>query len=377
MKVALVHPNFVDTGSERYIWSLAHRLAELDIEVHVFASRFGRGMNSSITCHSIPDFSFPRSLRPYFFSVLSYRAITRSSYDIVHGFGKTNHQNIYTEGSGLTRSFAAYQDARIPRYAQLGRGLSPVRQVALKLERRRYIDPELGTILFMSHALKREFRECYGLSDKKTAVVYSAVDCDRFAPNGKGAPGIRDRLGISARDLVLLMVGNDFHRKNVDSAVQALARLTSNSTRSYHLLVIGRDRSTRMQSIAQQLGVASRTHFLGPRADVQHYYGAADILLHPARFDAFGIVVLEAMASGLPVIVSRSAGSHEIVDHLSEGLLLDDCESVPALTEAARHLSEPGERTRMGEAARAKAERFDWSHHIDQILAFYEEIAAG
>src|SRR5207249_7854955 len=95
------------------------------------------------------------------------------------------------------------------------------------------------------------------------------------------------------------------------TAIRALAQLTDSRAR---LLVVGRDDTAPYRRLAGELGVAGRVAWLGARPDIERWYAAADALALPTRYEPFGNVHLEALASGLPAVTSLVAGGAEIVD---------------------------------------------------------------
>jgi glycosyltransferase involved in cell wall biosynthesis len=126
-------------------------------------------------------------------------------------------------------------------------------------------------------------------------------------------------------------------------------------------------------TMASALGIADRVHFLGFRPDVARIMRGCTFLAFPTRYEPFGLVILEAMSSGLPVVTTRIAGAAELMNE-DGGVLLDDPESVKSLAEGMEKLSEPSTRLRAGEAARKLAESHSWTHMATRYLDLFEEI---
>jgi glycosyltransferase involved in cell wall biosynthesis len=116
--------------------------------------------------------------------------------------------------------------------------------------------------------------------------------------------------------------------------------------------------------------------FVGHTDQVERYYAAADAFVLPTPYDSFGLVVTEAMACGLPVIVSREAGAAELIRHHENGLLLQDYASVDELTSHMRFLlSDPERASEIGAAARRSVEGMSWDAVAQQTMAVYQEAA--
>ena len=118
----------------------------------------------------------------------------------------------------------------------------------------------------------------------------------------------RKELGLSKSATILLMVGSSFHTKGVDRAIKGLATLPSQKESQTHLIILGHGKSESYKNLAKSLNVLERVHFLGGRNDVPEWMLAANMLIHPARNENTGTVLLEAMANGLPLLVSDVCG---------------------------------------------------------------------
>ncbi|MGK7247328.1 glycosyltransferase family 4 protein [Buttiauxella agrestis] len=118
----------------------------------------------------------------------------------------------------------------------------------------------------------------------------------------------REKNGISEQQNLMLQVGSDFRRKGVDRTINALASLPEKVRDNTVLMVVGQDKPGRYEALAEKLGVHKNVHFFAGRNDVAELMAAADVLIHPAYQEAAGIVLLEAIAAGLPVITTSVCG---------------------------------------------------------------------
>jgi len=165
-------------------------------------------------------------------------------------------------------------------------------------------------ILLLSEAQKRLFQRWYQTPDDRFHLMPPFVSVDRFA--GPKAPQIgqtlRRELELAPHDRMLLMIGSDFRRKGVDRSIRALAALPSDQRMRTHLYILGKGREWPMQVLAWKLDVLQHVHFLQGRDDVPRFLFAADILLHPARQENTGTAIVEAIAAGLPCLVTVNCG---------------------------------------------------------------------
>jgi UDP-glucose:(heptosyl)LPS alpha-1,3-glucosyltransferase len=200
---------------------------------------------------------------------------------------------------------------------------SPRLLTYLWLERQRYAPVPHRRIVLTSQALLADFAAAYPQARAMTEVI---------APGVASAPGpcspaqkqqSRANLGLPAQGQGLLLVGNDFRKKGLPALLQALVKLPED----VWLAVVGQSRQRAdMQILAQRLGVAHRVWFLGSLADMDDAYQAADCLVHPTLEDTYAMVVLEAMAHGLPVVVSGAqwCGIAAELQHRVHALVLQD-----------------------------------------------------
>jgi UDP-glucose:(heptosyl)LPS alpha-1,3-glucosyltransferase len=139
------------------------------------------------------------------------------------------------------------------------------------------------------------------------------------------------------------------------------------------MVVVGRDRhKARYAAQAERAGVGRRVRFLGPRTDVRPLYAAADCFILPSRYDPFPNTVLEALAMGLPAIVSTQCGAAEVVDATSGWVCRpDDAEGLAALMRQADEAVRSG---RMAEGARRTAERFGIEPMAAQLASLYASL---
>jgi UDP-glucose:(heptosyl)LPS alpha-1,3-glucosyltransferase len=180
-------------------------------------------------------------------------------------------------------------------------------------------------ILLLCAAQADEIERHYRTPPQRLHLLPPGVAAEQRAPDD--APvrrkGVRERLGLAQQDLALLFVGAEFITQGLDRAITALAHLrTEQPSVKSRLLVVGRDKPRRMQRLARRLGVADGVEFLGDRDDITELMLGADVLLHPARHEVVGSVLLEALAAGLPAVVTDNCGYAFHVKAARAGILL-------------------------------------------------------
>ncbi|MDP6794728.1 MAG: glycosyltransferase family 4 protein [Verrucomicrobiota bacterium] len=168
------------------------------------------------------------------------------------------------------------------------------------------------------------YQEIYGTEPERFHLLPPNIDHRTFSETERGSACLakRGELGLPAEATLLLMVGSGFRTKGVDRAIEGLAKLQSPEKNEAHLVVIGNGKTEGYLRLAKSLGVSSRVHMLGGRTDVPDWMLATDLLVHPARSENTGAVLLEALANGLPLLVSDVCGYAFHIERANAGRLV-------------------------------------------------------
>lgn len=208
-------------------------------------------------------------------------------------------------------------------------------------------------------------------------VIPNAVDHHRFRPDVDGSP-IRERLKIPPELPVVLLVGRIVPHKGVEHFVEA-----ARSVPQARFVIVGEgSRLESMKRLASSMGVSDRFHFLGRVSDenLPKVYAMCDVFVLPSvsRLEAFGIVALEAMATGKAVIVADIPGVREVIEDGREGLLADPVNPQDLADKIRRVLGDPEARRAMGQHGREKVvESFTIERVTDRLEALYRTAEEG
>ncbi len=241
-------------------------------------------------------------------------------------------------------------------------------QVFVRQERRTYGARRLRHVIAVSRGTARELQEHYGVPAERITVVPNGVDHAVFRPPADAAAKqtLRADLGLPGAAFVVLFCGGDWERKGLRDAIDAVAGLADTV-----LCVVGAGDQAPFREHAARRGAAAQVRFVGKTTEPQRWYAAADVLLHPSRYEAFSLVILEAAASGLPIIAHAINGTEELVESGLNGYLTEfggDALRVPLV--ALR--DDSAGRTAMSKAAVHRSRRYAW----DRVAGEYFDVLA-
>jgi glycosyltransferase involved in cell wall biosynthesis len=232
----------------------------------------------------------------------------------------------------------------------------------------RYVDRGLARaasrVVTITDSLRRFMVEDVGLPDAKVETIHYGLD-DLPEAWGDNPP---DHVPAGAR--VVLAVARLTRQKGIDVAIRALPLLPDDAV----LVVLGEGpERAALERLASEIGVAGRVHLVGRVPDVATWLRRTALLVHPARWEGFGLGVLEAMIAGLPVVASRVSSLPELVVDGETGFLVPPDEPQALATAVWRALEHPA----LGEAGRARARaQFSVARMADRTAALYGRLAS-
>jgi glycosyltransferase involved in cell wall biosynthesis len=347
MKIAyLVHDYNRCGGHSRYVAELAERFSK-EHEVHVFANTFWTAPDSRVIFHKVPAWR-PNALALIFSFAFCASRYIDDSFDIVHDQGLCSFRKNVITAHICNKAWAQ------------ARPCSPLPErifnfVISRLERWQYSRSK-ARVVAVSQRVSRDLLRCYGVKSG-IDVIHHGVDADSF------------RAGPCEGSVNTFLFVGDF-RKGVKTCIRALSQLPTGTLRC-----IGSTPPGPYAAFAKALGIADRVEFSGPTRHIASQYRCADALLLPTPYDAFGLVVLEAMASGLPVIVSREAGAAELINHGENGLILDHKDELPHLMKQLQN--DHALAARLSARGRETALAHSWDEVARETMNIYKELCGS
>ena len=377
LRIAVLNRNFKPTGggAERYSIALVEQLAQRH-EIHVFAQQIEHRW-PGVCYHPIPlPFTKPRWINQVWFAFATWWQ-TRRGFDVVHSHENTWHGQVQTvHVVPVTYSLLQGRKGWRLGVRWLKIVTSPRLLAYLALERARYNVADGRCVVLASSTLKPLMASSFPLSVAACEVVTPGV----AAVPGRSSPAerlvARTQLGLPVQGRCVLFVGNDFRKKGLPTLIQALAHLPED----VFVAVVGNAaQKALVQHELDASGQTMRIFFLGALPAVDVAYQAADCLAHPTLEDTFAMVVLEAMAHGLPVVVSGAAfcGIADFLTHAVNAYVLKAPSDVQQVVQGLLAVLPPSD----GAAKLALSGQFFardhlWSAQARHQEAIYQRVAA-
>ena len=361
-------------GAQQWTWQFVHWLVAVGHEPHVVARRFADCVqNAGLVLHT----TRPAKAR-LDFGAAAEEVLRELKLDVVHDMGDGWYCDVLMPHNGA-RGAALQQNLQLlpawlrPIKSRLA-GLLPRYREFAEMSRRQYA-ADGRIVIALSKMVAADLQKHHGVKLEQIRLIYNGVNTDRFSPahRSQHREAVRAKLHVQPGETLFLIVAHNFALKGVPTLIRAVAELAWEGL-PVRLAIAGGRRTGRAARLAKQVGIADRVELLGSVPDAAPYYAATDVYVQPTFYDPCSLVVLEALAAGVPTITSRFNGAGELITPGVEGSLVQDPADVGELADCLRWWCDPQRRERAGVAARQLALAQSWERNCQEILALYEEI---
>jgi len=369
-----VHVDVFTRSQDEHVPQVSHDLGNYNRVVHIPAG---------------PEITLPKSELPEYTVLFAKEIMTFAErkqirYDLIH-----SHYWLSGMAGALLKE--VWQVPMLQMFHTLGLmkqriGQTPEeREGEYRIRGEKQVMDAADKIIAATESEQSQLEKLYGVNEQKVAIIPPGVDTHHFYPIPQDEA--KEAIGISANDRMALFVGRIEPLKGVDTLLRAMA-IVKKTCKSFvcphYLVIIGGDpegdteqmsgEMVRLQSLCKELGLNEIVIFLGKRGQdtLPYYYSAAEVVVMPSHYESFGMVALEAMACGTPVIASRVGGLAFLVKDRETGYFVPS-QDPPALAEKLRLIFVDKDlRTRLGIQAAAYAQDFSWEIVTSAMIDVYK-----
>jgi glycogen synthase len=380
------YPPLIEGGLARHVRKLSEALVEFDVDVHVL-TRGGEEtppeqVVAGVSIHRVREPKRPTDLSEFVAWVERMNSDMlaagvelgdRYDFDLVHG----HDWLVAMAGDHLARRFRGPLVTTI-HATEHGRHQGWVEKHPQSHIHgvERWIANRADRVIACSFYMREQIADIFGVPDAKVAVIPNGIDPDDLQPqDGSELKRMRAEFAAPSERLVLL-IGRLVYEKGFQLALEAMPRLIERLPNTRFLVAGSGTHERELRRQAEELGLMGHGSFLGWIGDdvLHSLYRIANVCVVPSIYEPFGLVALEAMASGCPCIVADTGGLREVVPHEEAGLRFRARDPEALVEVAARVLSDDELGRRLVAEAYEHLRRFDWIDVAEQTSSLYAEL---
>lgn len=305
-------------GMQRDFRGIALACLSAGFEIDVFTLEWEGERVPEFNIHIIRAKGLTNHQRYHNYAECVAEHIARNDYAAVIGFNKIPYLTMYFAADSCYKQYLKQRPffyQLLPRYRRL-----------LSAEQEVFCRDQENHILAIAYDQIREYQLNYHTPDSRFTQLPPWIKPDRFYSEKAilKRKNLRERYQIAEDDYLIVAIGSGFRSKGLDRSLLALASLPKLLQRKMHFIIIGQDKFTRYKRKISRLELTHKVSYLGGRSDIPDFLFGADLLLHPAYKESAGIVLLESVVAGLPVLTTESCGYAHYVKRANAGIVLHE-----------------------------------------------------
>ncbi|HWE03299.1 MAG TPA: glycosyltransferase family 4 protein [Tepidisphaeraceae bacterium] len=384
MKIALAFPGVHRRGGvERIAYECANHLAAKGHRVEVFATEWEGTGNRKFGGSQIVHRQVPASRAALFLAGPSFfrrssRLVDLDAFNVLGSFGCVCPLGGVVWVQSVHRAWLERSRLFRRTFSKLWwkQRLNPAHPIILRLEAKQFRRGNYRKLLALTPQVKHDLMRLYNVPPEDIELLPNGYSPEEFSPERRMQlrDQVRNELGYFPKDKVILFVANELERKGFAALLRAIESMGDSRV---HLLAVGRFSPNAYFAEIARRGMSQRVKFPGATSDVARYYAAADAFALPTQYEAWGLVIVEALACGLPVLTSRIAGAAVAVHEGESGELLDDPADVTEIAKKLRmivqddYVAEDGGAQRLADSV----SEYAWSQVLTRYERFLQECA--
>jgi UDP-glucose:(heptosyl)LPS alpha-1,3-glucosyltransferase len=370
-KIAAVIPKYgLVGGAEQFSSELTNRLcANPDYDFHLFANRWQPNAHP-IQFHKIPIISFPKFLTTISFAYYVQRQLHRNNYSLVHSHERIFAADIFTLHGVPHRYWVHHVRCK---------KMSLYDTATAWVEKRLVYHGQCKKFIAVSNLTKEIFLQEYPINPDQVAIIHPGVSLTDYPQQNKDdvRQAVRSEFGIDAAYTVILFASMNFEIKGLDEILFSLAQLKTHNCK-FKLIVAGKGNMKKYTKMAKEAQISDQVIFTGmvSKDKLIRLYSASDLYMMLSKFDTFGMVVLEAMAACLPVIISSNVGAKDLVQEDKNGFIIGNTSDYRYIASKLKILFDENIRRKMSATAYQTASQNTWDIVATKYQDIYTDILA-
>ncbi|MGA7143871.1 MAG: glycosyltransferase family 4 protein [Desulfobacterales bacterium] len=383
-KIAFALENFSRHagGAESYAVSLATFLVQNGWEVHLFGEVWdGEPEGAIFHKITIPKY-LPAWLKLVLFAIYHKNAVKKQHFDVILGFGNTLYMNVYQSHGGVH-----WLSAKRRVYSEKNEIKRAIKRLIILLSLKQWARAWIESapfrlyprpkIVAISQMIKKDMSSYFRVKGADINVVYNGVDTSRYNQNlrhnHRGA--LRRQLGLEDDEIVFLFVSYDLKKKGIETLVEAGFQLKQMGSTNFKVVVVGGMPYRALSKQIKTLDIKDKVLFTGPIHSIEAYYANSDVFVLPTYYDACSLVVIEAMASGLPSITTTANGAAGIINDGKDGYIISHPPRSLDLAKKMQLLLNDEKRQQMSREALCKGRQYSAEKNHQSMIRILGEVA--
>ena len=314
---------------------------------------------------------------------LQHRSMVKGKgFDVVLGFGNTICMNVYQSHGGVHRfstSRKAHSEGNsiLRLLKRVLIVLSPKDKARQWIESAPFRIEPRPRIIAISEMVRDDMASFYGIGKEVIELIYNGIDTERYniALRERFRGPMRERLGLKEGDIAFLFISYDLRKKGIVPLIEAVAQLRRSEVGGFKLVVVGEPPSPALSRRIAQLNLEETVIFAGPTKGPGDYYANCDVLVLPTFYDACSLVVMEAMACGLPAITTAANGASGIITHGKDGYIIPHPPNCNELADVLKACFSQETLGRMSKEASLTGQRYSLERNHLEMLRVFNEVA--
>jgi UDP-glucose:(heptosyl)LPS alpha-1,3-glucosyltransferase len=368
-------------GAESYAVSLANTLIKNGWEVHLFAKQWdGEPQEAHFHEIHIPKF-LPAWIKLLLFAWKHKKIIQNQHYDVVMGFGNTIYMNVYQSHGGVHQLSTARKV-----YSEKNPLLRIIKRILILLSIKQWtrawieaapfrLNPK-PKIIAIADMIKEDMKSFFHVDGDEIKIIYNGVDTERYNSSLRQRlrGPLRTKWGVNENDVVFLFVSYDLKKKGIEPLIGAATELKRTGNDNFKIGVIGGLPYRALAKLVEHLGIENNVVFAGRVKSIDEFYANSDVFVLPTYYDACSLVVIEAMAAGLPSITTKFNGACGIITDGKDGYIISHPPDSSELAEKMRLLMDSKKRQEMSKEATLTGQKYSAKRNHQEMMKVLDDV---